>query len=226
MDSASGSASASASATTRQKLLDGAIQTVREHGIAGVSARTIATAAGVNQALVFYHYGSVSLLLKEACLQATARQVEDVRDSFRSAGSLRELLAAGRQMREQQREQGDVAVLAQFLAGAQHSPELAEATREALGLWIVELDAVLERLLRPTPVGGLIDVRGLAHALASAFVGMVLYEGVDPEGASGAFAALEDLALIVEALEELGPVATRAAARTLRRGMKRPGPQS
>jgi AcrR family transcriptional regulator len=40
-------------ADTRQRLIDGAIETIRKHGITGTSARTIASAAGVNQALVF-----------------------------------------------------------------------------------------------------------------------------------------------------------------------------
>ena len=51
------------SADTRTKLLEGALRTVTEQGIAKTSARTIAAAAGVNQALVFYHFGSVDELL-------------------------------------------------------------------------------------------------------------------------------------------------------------------
>ncbi|HEV7628954.1 MAG TPA: TetR family transcriptional regulator, partial [Streptomyces sp.] len=45
------------SGDTRTKLLAGALRTVTEQGIAKTSARTIAAAAGVNQALVFYHFG-------------------------------------------------------------------------------------------------------------------------------------------------------------------------
>ena len=211
--------SAASSAHTRQSLLDGAIAAVREHGIAGVSARTIATAAGVNQALVFYHFGSVNQLLKEACLQATGLQVELARPAFAASRSLRELLAAGRELQDRQRDLGHVAVLAQLLAGAQNAPELAEATREALGLWIVELESVLDRLLATTPMAGLVEVQGLAHALAASFVGLGLYEGVDPVGAAGAFSALEQLATVVETVEELGPVATRVVRRKLRSGM-------
>jgi hypothetical protein len=85
---------------------------------------------------------------------------------------------------------------------------------------------VLERLLVATPVAGLTDLRGLAYVIASAFIGMVLYEGVDPVGASEAYAAMEDLAALMEAVEELGPVATRVVGRKLRRGAKRPEPGS
>ncbi|MGW9038956.1 TetR/AcrR family transcriptional regulator, partial [Streptomyces sp. NPDC055721] len=52
---------------TRDKLLDGALRTLVEQGIAKASARAIATTAGVNQALVFYHFGSVDELLAAAC---------------------------------------------------------------------------------------------------------------------------------------------------------------
>jgi AcrR family transcriptional regulator len=52
---------------TKQRLLTGALAAIGEHGITGVSARTIA-AAGVNQALVFHHHGSVDDLLATACL--------------------------------------------------------------------------------------------------------------------------------------------------------------
>ncbi|MFC7479963.1 TetR family transcriptional regulator [Luedemannella flava] len=55
---------------------------MRSHGIAGVSARTVAAAAGVNQALVFYHFGSMDDLLTEACQVATTASVARYREAF------------------------------------------------------------------------------------------------------------------------------------------------
>jgi hypothetical protein len=81
--------------STKAKLLDATIETLRTHGIAGISARTIAATAGVNQALVFYHFGSVDQLLAAACTTATAERVAVFRDRFAEVGSLRELLAVG-----------------------------------------------------------------------------------------------------------------------------------
>jgi AcrR family transcriptional regulator len=51
-------------ADTRQRLIEGAFETIRRHGVAGVSARTIAGVANANQALSFYHFGSVDALLE------------------------------------------------------------------------------------------------------------------------------------------------------------------
>ena len=42
---------------TKTKLLEGALRTLVDQGTAKASARTIASPAGVNQALVFYHFG-------------------------------------------------------------------------------------------------------------------------------------------------------------------------
>ncbi|MGN9804313.1 TetR family transcriptional regulator [Micromonospora sp. L32] len=203
-------------AATRQKLIDGALAAIRSHGIAGASARTIAAAAGVNQALVFYHFGTVDALLAEACRSATAARVAVYRDRFAEVGSLRELLDLGRALHEQERSAGNVAVLAQLLAGAQTDPTLAPATAAALGLWTAEIETVLRRLLRDSPVAPVVDPAGLARAISAAFIGLELFEGVDPAGAHDAFDALERLAVLIEVVEDLGPLARRTLRARLR----------
>src|SRR5664279_5625283 len=51
---------------TRHRLVDAAVETLKEHGYAGASARVIAERAGVNQGLIFYHFDSVAGLLLAA----------------------------------------------------------------------------------------------------------------------------------------------------------------
>ncbi|MBM7172744.1 TetR/AcrR family transcriptional regulator [Streptomyces sp. G44] len=202
---------------TREKLLDGALRTLTEQGIAKTSARTIAAAAGVNQALVFYHFGSVDELLSAACRHGTEQRVARYRGRLASIGSLSELLAFGREMHEEEREAGHVAVLGQLLAGSQTQPRLAAATAAGLALWIEEIEQVLVRVLAASPLGEFTDPVGLARALAASFVGMELYEGVDPAGTERALAALERLSVLVTAVEDLGPLAQRAVRHRLRR---------
>ena len=202
---------------TKAKLLEGALRTLTEQGIAKVSARTIATAAGVNQALVFYHFGSVDELLAAACRYGAEQSVARYRERFAAVTSLSELLAVGREMHEAERAGGHVALLGQLLAGAQTQATLGPATAAGLDLWIVEIEKVLVRVLADTPLGEFADPVGLARAVAAAFVGIELYEGVDAVGASAALDALEQLGVVVAALEELGPVAQRAVRHRLRR---------
>ncbi|WP_306334662.1 TetR/AcrR family transcriptional regulator [Streptomyces sp. KL118A] len=202
---------------TRTKLLEGALRTLTEQGIAKASARNIAAAAGVNQALVFYHFGSVDDLLAAACRHGTEQRVSRYRERLSGIGSLAELLAFGREMHEEEREAGHVAVLGQLLAGAQTQPRLAAATAAGLALWIEEIEKVLTRVLSASPVGEFVDAVGLARAVAASFVGMELYEGVDAAGTERALDSLEGLSLLVAAVEDLGPLAQRAVRHRLRK---------
>ncbi|AIS00598.1 TetR/AcrR family transcriptional regulator [Streptomyces glaucescens] len=206
---------------TKGKLLEGALRTLTEQGIAGTSARTVAAAAGVNQALVFYHFGSVDELLAAACRYGAEQAVSRYRARLAAVTSLSELLALGRAIHEEERAGGHVALLGQLLAGAQTHPALGPATAGGLKLWIDEIERVLDRVLADTPFGEFTDPAGLARAVAASFVGVELYEGVDAAGAASALDALEQLGVLVSALEELGPVAQRAVRHRLRRTARR-----
>jgi AcrR family transcriptional regulator len=208
------------SEATRVKLLEGALRTLTEQGIAKTSARTIAATAGVNQALVFYHFGSVDELLAAACRYGTEQRVARYRDRLDAIGTLGELLAFGREMHEEEKAAGHVAVLGQLLAGAQTHPRLAPATAAGLELWITEIERLLARVLATTPLAEFADPGGLARAVSASFVGIELYEGVDATGAGAALAALDQLASLVAALDDLGPVAQRAVRHALRRASR------
>lgn len=202
---------------TKNKLLEGALRTLTEQGIAKTSARTVAAAAGVNQALVFYHFGSVDELLAAACRYGAEKAVARYRDRLADVGSLSELLAVGREIHEHERAGGQVALLGQLLAGAPTHAALGPATAAGLRLWIDEIEQVLGRVLAATPFGEFADPAGLARAVAASFVGIELYEGVDETGAHAALDALEQLGALVAAVESLGPVAQRAVRHHLRR---------
>ncbi|WP_308164655.1 TetR/AcrR family transcriptional regulator [Nonomuraea sediminis] len=202
---------------TRSKLLEAALETLKTQGIAGVSARTIAAAAGVNQALVFYHFGSVDQLLADACLHGSEQRVAAYRERFAAVTTLRELLALGRAVHEEERAAGNVAALAQLLAGSQTDAALAPATAAGLGLWVAEVERTLARVLADSPLAEFADVAGLARATAAAFVGLELYEGVDPSSATRAFDSLEQLAVLVAVLDDMGPLVRRAVRKKITR---------
>jgi AcrR family transcriptional regulator len=206
-----------AGADTRTKLLEGALRTLADLGIAKTSARAVAGAAGVNQALVFYHFGSVDELLAAACRYGAEQRVSRHRERLAAVTTLAELVRCGRELHEEERAGGHVAFLAQLLAGAQTQPRLAPATAAGLDLWTAEIEKVLFRVLADSPLGEFADPVGLARAVAGSFVGLEMYEGVDPDGAVRAFEALERLAELAGVLDELGPVARRAVRHRLRR---------
>jgi AcrR family transcriptional regulator len=203
--------------TTRDKLLDSAGALLATEGLAGVSARAIAARAEVNQALVFYHFGTVSELLEAAVRRSVDLAVATYRDRLVDVSSVAELLSLGRELHRTERERGNVAQMAQVMAGAQRDEALARAGKYAMQQWSREVEAVLRRLLPGSPLDGLLDPRGLARAVTSGFIGLELYDGVDARGASAALGALEEIAALVSTLEGLPPLVVRAARGRARR---------
>ncbi|MDH6129148.1 TetR/AcrR family transcriptional regulator [Kitasatospora sp. GP82] len=199
--------------------MEAAISALKRQGISGVSARTIAAEIGANQALVFYHFKTVEGLLAAAAIRETGLRLERFRSRLDGATSLRDLLRLGRALHEEERALGNVALLGQFLAGATSYPKLAEVTADALRMWTDEIQRVLERLFLGHPLADHLDLPGLARAVSAAFIGLELYDGVDPEGAAGAFAALDQLGALVEVVDGLGPVVSKAVQLKLRRSV-------
>jgi AcrR family transcriptional regulator len=196
--------------TTRDKLLDSAAALLATEGLAGVSARSIAAHAEVNQALVFYHFGTVSELLEAAVRRSVDLAVAAYRDRLVDVSSVAQLLSLGRELHRTERSRGNVAQMAQVMAGAQRDEALARAGKYAMQQWSGEVEAVLRRLLPGTPLEDVVDPRGLARAVSAGFIGLQLYDGVDARGAGTALAALDELGALVAMLEDLGPVTTRA----------------
>jgi AcrR family transcriptional regulator len=201
---------------TREKLLDAAAATLREDGITAVSARTIATRAGVNQALVFYHFGTVAELVDAACRRAVDDGTDFYRERFAAVSTLGELLAVGRELHERERAAGNVAIMAQLMSGAQRDDVLAGAARYAMARWNAEIETVVRRVLTDHPLAEVADPAGLARAISAGFIGLELYEGVDAEGGELALQSLEDLGVLIDIMESLGPVARRAVRAKLR----------
>jgi hypothetical protein len=122
----------------------------------------------------------------------------------------------------------DVAEASEFFRRGSDDARLAEPTAHALGLWTDQIESVLVRILTGSPVAEVADIPGLARAISAAFVGLELYEGVDESGAAQAMAALDQLAVLVEVVDDLGPVARRAlrakVAKKARSAKTRKGP--
>lgn len=187
--------------TIRQQLVEGTVETIRRHGIAGTSRRTIAHTAGVHEALISAHFTSLhDLLVAAGRLAAQSRAVE-FRKRFGGVTSLRELLVLGRQLWAEERERGSMMVLGQMLAAAHGDPSLAEATNSALQLWVAEIERVIRRLLADSPVPDLVDPASAARAICASFVGLSLFGAVD--NGAGPFELLEPLAGMVDEIKPL-----------------------
>lgn len=191
---------------TKRRLEVAALATIREEGIARVSARSVAGRAGCNQASIYYHFGSLHGLLTAASLRSTEARVATYRQRLATVGSLRELVALARELHAEERELGNVTVLAQMLAGGQADEDLREPTAAALQLWVDEVESTLRRLLASTALEGLIDVRGFARTVSASFIGIELMDGISGPDEPSPLDTLDQLVELLETLLELGGV--------------------
>lgn len=203
--------------STRDKLLDAALETMREVGLAALSARTVAARAQVNQALIFYHFGTVTELVARANERAVAEAMASYRDAFAAASTLSELLRIGSGLHRDQAAHGNVAVMAQFMAAGQQDAAYAAIARAAFDAWVTEVELVLTRILRGSILGELSDATSLARAVCAGFIGFELYEGIDSDAAGTTYGSMAELVLLADAVDRLGPVARAAVAATLHR---------
>ena len=103
---------------TKERIVAAALETLRTAGIAGASARAIARTGGFNQALIFYHFGSVEDLYLAACDELSARRVAQYTARIAGVTTLRELVEVATELHREDTAEGHIAVLSQLLAGS------------------------------------------------------------------------------------------------------------
>ncbi|KOG88639.1 TetR family transcriptional regulator [Streptomyces varsoviensis] len=113
---------------TKDRLVEAATAVLRTHGYAGASARTIAKAAGVNSALVFYHFGGVDQLLLAALDRSSAERMALHSATVAPIRTIEELADAATRIYRDDVDGGHVTVFCELVAAAVARPELARLT--------------------------------------------------------------------------------------------------
>lgn len=187
--------------TTRAALVAGAIEALGEVGFAGASARDIAGRAGCNQALVFYHFGSVNELLLAALDDVSARRLAAYTDIVDRATTLTALIDSARAIFAEDLDAGHVAVLVEMITGAQSTPGLGEEVAARLAPWRDFAESAVRRALVGSPVALVLPAKEIAHAVVAGFLGLELLASLD--GDRAAALALFDRARLVAGLLDL-----------------------
>lgn len=173
--------------TTRERLLQAAIDLIAERGWGGVTTRMVADRAGVNQALVHYHYQTVPGLLREAAYSAMSAVfgpsmvrlpmvrllgTEDPLDGLRGAMEA---------VSEIDPNAPEARVVIEATVQMARDPELNSKMKEMLPMFRSLLN---DRLEAAQDRGGLVprvQPAGLAVALAAMLDGLALHRMIDPQ---------------------------------------------
>ncbi len=191
-------------AATRVALVAGAIVTLREVGFAGASARQIARRAGCNQALIFYHFGSVPDLLIAALEEISTRRMAAYRSLLDRTGTIADLVDAARAIFIEDLDAGHVTVLVEMISGAQSAPGLGERIRACLEPWRDFAETAVRGVLASVPAE--VPASQVAHALVAGILGLELLAHLDGDR-SGALTLFDQARTIGDLLDRLRPLA-------------------
>jgi AcrR family transcriptional regulator len=201
--------------STRERIISAAVATLREEGFAGTSARSIARRGKFNQALIFYHFGTVLDVLVTTLETVSAERLAQYRAAVADVPDLRTALAMAREQYETDVREGHITVLVELVAGASSVPLLGREIVRCMEPWIVFSEESIRRFLGGTPLESLIPAREAAHALLSIYLGMELLDHLDPDAdtARPLFVVAERMLNAVEPLLGAGRGSRSARAR-------------
>ena len=166
---------------TRERILDAAVETLKAEGYLGTTARSIARHGGFNQALVFYHFGSVDEVLLSAVDRMSERRLATYRTRVREARDVDDLVAVAREALTEDAHAGAITVLSQMVAGAHGRPELGRRLAASFSPWIDLVEEAVARVVEGTVLASVLPGREVAIALTGMFVGVELLSQLDPE---------------------------------------------
>lgn len=156
---------------TKLQIVEAALEALKTKGFNGASARAIAREGRFNQALIFYHFGSVRTLLLAALDLISDRRMSDYRPAFEAARTASELARLARRIYDEDLERGNITALGEMVGGGVSDAALGAEVAARIEPWIVMVEHKLE-LLGDSPLRWLSSPRDLAFGIVAAYFGV------------------------------------------------------
>jgi AcrR family transcriptional regulator len=152
--------------------VEAALTTLRTHGFPGTTVRAIARAGNVNQALIFYHFGSLDRLLLAALDLTSAQRLARYQAALAEVSSLSELVDVMARLYAEDVEVGHVAAVQEMVAGGSSIPSLRPEVVARLEPWVRFADAVITRLLKGTFLESVVPTKDFAYGAVALYFGI------------------------------------------------------
>jgi AcrR family transcriptional regulator len=204
-----------ATGETKAKILEAAFRRLASDGYAALSVREIARDAGVNHALINYHFGSKDQLVIEVLDAANRRLLERQTTMYGGPGGFAQKWAQARRFYESDLGSGFVRVQAELWGASFSNPGLREKFLPRVLAWKeLVLAGVREALLacdaRGISVPPAVNAEVIACWISEFWLGMEFSDllGVKREQVQHE-AALDAVQSLLEALDAAAPAAEK-----------------
>ena len=188
--------------STRERLVRAALKTLTQEGFVGTTARAIARTGKLNQALIFYHFGSVDRLLL-AALDATSQdRLNRYRAGLAQISRLSDLVEAMARLYKEDVVSGHITAVQEMVAAGSSVPALRKEVLARMEPWIGFAKEVITRLTAGTVVDKLVPVDDLAFSAVALYFGVetITNLGGDRARAETLFATGRRFAPLADAL--------------------------
>ena len=188
--------------STRERLVRAALKTLTQEGFVGTTARAIARTGKLNQALIFYHFGSVDRLLL-AALDATSQdRLNRYRAGLAQISRLSDLVEAMARLYKEDVISGHITAVQEMVAAGSSVPALRKEVLARMEPWIGFAKEVITRLTAGTVVDKLVPVDDLAFSAVALYFGVetITNLGGDRARAETLFATGRRFAPLADAL--------------------------
>ncbi|MDP9225580.1 MAG: TetR/AcrR family transcriptional regulator [Actinomycetota bacterium] len=187
---------------TKGRIVQAALETLKVAGFAGTSARAIARRGGFNQALIFYHFGSLNALLLEALDDTSRRRMHAYTELVERSRSVEELVSAAVRIYREDLDSGHITVLSEVIAGSLAHPELGPEVVARIEPWIAFAQQAIAKVTQGSPLAQVVPSREMAFALVAFYLGVEMLNHLDGnrERAEALFKVASDFAPVVGSL--------------------------
>jgi AcrR family transcriptional regulator len=195
------------SARTRERLVDAAIETLKSDGYARASARTIAQRAGLNQGLIFYHFGSVADFLLAALDAVSEERLKLYASEVSSVDTASGLVDAAEGIFRNDLDAGYITVLVEMIAGSAATPGLGPEVAARIQPWRDFAKSAIGASLGDSPLSGLLPAEEVAHAVVALYLGLEMLSHLDgdAEPALALFTRAKQLATLFQTMAPTSP---------------------
>lgn len=194
------------SATTREAMVTAALQTLREEGYAGTSARAVARRGHFGQALIYYHFPDLQSLLLAVLERASTERLARYREALAEVDSVAALAEKLEALYLEDVQVGHVKAVQEIVAGASSRPELGRQVLELLRPWAQLAEDTIGRLVAGSPLESLVPAGDAAFAALALYMGMetMTHLNGDPAPGERLLAALRRVAPFADMLRAGG----------------------
>ncbi|MCZ7662271.1 MAG: TetR/AcrR family transcriptional regulator [Thermoleophilia bacterium] len=177
----SGAASARG-AQTRARIIEATLALIAESGWKSVTTRSVADKAGVNGALIHYHFGSKKALLAEALSAVLTNELSGPTDALATGNDFEAgLRSAMDYLKTLERRSTNMVVFTEALVQATRDEGMRSWMRDAVHGFHAFTEDALSAAQARGQLAPSLDSRGTALILTALLDGLVLHRLVDPE---------------------------------------------